>query len=240
VPIVSDPEVEIPMWFDRSDKHGFRFYYSNWIVPPQGKVETYDFRGDFTFAKDHGVGLVLWDDLSLIMGTDGQNDRTFWDHDVELARQNNVPLAINLSTLNYDIPSWMANRYRDGMQLPIPDYLGDSMSIAGWRGTTGKVGEVAWGVTAARDAMMSAIQSDARPFVNVPNLVSWMEPHNELSQGGDDIMGYGPACDATYLAYHRHGPLYARLHDGGELLRRLPLRRMGGCGGGRSVVSAVC
>jgi hypothetical protein len=201
--IVSDPEVDVPMWLDRWDKHGFRFYYYNWTVPPDKTDETYDFRGDFKFAKDHGVGLVFWDDLSLVMGSDGQTDQTFWNHDVEIARQNNVPIAINLSTLNYDIPSWMANRYRNGMQQPMPDYLGDSMSVASWRGTTGKVGEVAWGATEARDAMMGAMQADVRRFDKVPNLVSWMEPHNELNQGGDDFMGYGPACDATYRDYLR-------------------------------------
>jgi hypothetical protein len=202
-PVISDPEVEVPMWLDRWDKHGFRFYYAPWMTAPGHQNETYDFRGDFAFAKDAGVGMVFWDNFNKVMGTDGQTDQTFWNHNVELARQNNLPLAINLSTLNYDIPNWMANRYRTGMQQPMPDYLGDSMSVAGWRGTSGKVGEVAWGATEARDAMLGAMQADVRRFVNVPNVVSWMEPHNELSQGGDDFMGYGPACDITYRDYLR-------------------------------------
>jgi hypothetical protein len=203
-PIVCDPEVEIPMWLDRWDRHGFRFYYGGWMTPPGEKNETYDFRGDFTFAKNSGVGLVFWDTLNRIMGADGQTDQTFWNHNLAEATLNNLPVAINLSTLNYDIPSWLANRRRDGMEHPMPDYLGDSMSVAGWRGTSGKVGEVAWGATDTRDVMLGAMQADVHRFVNVPNITSWMEPHNELSQAGDEFMGYGPACDATYRDYLRH------------------------------------
>jgi hypothetical protein len=198
---VSEAEVKVPMWLDRWDKHGFRFYYSPWATPPGQDRDTYDYRGDSTFAKDSGVGMVFWENLSHVLGADQQTDRTFWDWDEKWAAQDGVPSAINLSALNYDIPPWLSNRYRDWMMQPMPGYLGDSMDPAGWRGTAGKTGELAYGDTPALDAELSAVQQDVRHFASHPNVVSWLEPHGELAQGGDDLMGYGPACDKTFRAY---------------------------------------
>jgi hypothetical protein len=198
---VSEAEVQVPMWLDRWDQHGFRFYYSPWATPQNVDKDVYDFRGDSTFAKEHNVGMVFWDNLSHVFGADGQTDRTFWGWDEQWAAQDNVPSAINLSALNYDIPVWVANRYRDWMMQPMPDYLGDSMMPAGFRGTAGKTGELAFGDTPALDAMLRALQADVRYFNTHPNVVSWLEPHGELAQGGDDLMGYGPACDRTFREY---------------------------------------
>lgn len=208
---ISEAEVKVPMWLDRWDQHGFRFYYSPWATPQGVDRDAYDYRGDSAFAKDHNVGLVFWDNLSHVFGADGQTDRTFWDWDEKWAAQDNVPTAINLSALNYDIPTWISNRYRDGMQQPMPDYLGDSMSLAGYRGTSGRGGELAWGDTPARNAMLAALQADVRHFNTHPNVVSWLEPHGELAQGGDDLMGYGPACDRTFRDYLKHH--YASVDD---------------------------
>jgi hypothetical protein len=200
---VSEPEVTVPMWLDRWDQHGFRFYCWPGMTPKDQTPETYDFRGDFTFAKNHGVGMVYWCNLNHVMGADGQSDRTAWDWTEGWSKEDGLPVAINVSTLNYDIPSWLANRYRNGMMQPMPDYLGDSMSVANWRGTSGKVGELAYGATPTRDAMLAAIQTAVRHFDKESNVVSWMEPHGEVSQGGDDFMGYGPAADATFRDYLR-------------------------------------
>jgi hypothetical protein len=198
---VSDAEVKVPMWLDRWDQHGFRFYYSPWATPPNVDRDAYDYRGDSTFAKDHNVGMVFWENLSHVFGADGQTDRTFWDWDEKWAAQDDVPSAINLSALNYDIPPWLGNRFRDWMMQPMPDYLGDSMDPANERGTAGKTGELAYGDTPALDAELAAVQQDVRHFATHPNVVSWLEPHGELAQGGDDLMGYGPACDKTFRAY---------------------------------------
>lgn len=172
------------------------------MIPKNAKRETYDFRGDFSWAKAHGIGMVFWNELSGIMGADGQTNDTHWDWAEGLARLNNLPTAINLSASNFAIPSWVANRFReDGLMLPMPGYLGDSMSVANWRGTQSKAGEAAWGATPARDAILRALQSSVRHFNSDPNVVSWMEPLCELSQGGDDFMGYGPGADTTYREY---------------------------------------
>jgi len=202
--VVSEPEVEVPAWLDRWDKHGFRFYYSTGMVPTGQKSDEYDYRGDFTFAKDHGVGMVFWNELSDVIGADGQTADPHWDWAQGWAKLDNLPTAINLSAGNLSIPTWVANRYReDGLMQPMPGYLGDSMSVAAWRGTEPKAGELAWGATPARDAMLRAMQESVRHFDGDPNIVSWMEPLCELSQGGDDFMGCGPGADITYREYLR-------------------------------------
>ena len=77
-PPVSEAEVKVPMWLDRWDQHGFRFYYSPWATPPNVDRDAYDFRGDSTFAKDHNVGMVFWENISHVFGADGQTDRRPW------------------------------------------------------------------------------------------------------------------------------------------------------------------
>ncbi len=63
-PLVSTPEVSVPMFLDRWDKYGFRFYYGPFVKPQDAdhrEVATYDPRQDFTFAKRSGdAGLVVW------------------------------------------------------------------------------------------------------------------------------------------------------------------------------------
>ena len=207
--ISSEPEVKVPMWLDRWDQYGFRFYYSPGSKPPGQNDQEYDVRDDFKFAHDSNAGMVFWNNLSHIMGADGQTDVASWDWAAGWAKANNLPVAINISSLNYDIPSWLPNRYRDGMMHTLPFYLGDSMSVANDRGTSGKVGELAWGATEARDAMLAALQTSVRRFDKDANVVSWCEPHGEIAQAGDDFVGYGPAADAVfrdYLRSHYSGP----------------------------------
>jgi hypothetical protein len=202
-PIVSEAEIKVPMWLDRWDQFGFRFYYAPGTKPPGQGDQEYDVREDFKYARDSGAGMVFWNNLSHVMGADGQTDLSSWSWAEGWARANNLPVAINISALNYDIPSWLANRYRDGMMHTMPGYLGDSMSVANDRGTSGKVGELAWGATAARDAMLAALQVSVRHFNQESNVVSWCEPHGEIAQAGDDLVGYGPATDVVFRDYLR-------------------------------------
>ncbi|MBE3069380.1 MAG: hypothetical protein IMZ66_04000, partial [Planctomycetes bacterium] len=56
-PVVSAPEVRVPMFLDRWDKYGFRFYYGPFVKPrgaDHREVATYDPRQDFAFAKESG------------------------------------------------------------------------------------------------------------------------------------------------------------------------------------------
>jgi len=215
--VASTAEVPVPMWLDRWDRHGFRFYYAPFTRPPRermpgGKpVELYDFTRDFEFARDHQAGLVLWSVLSKEDAAQGVTSENWWAWAQRWAREWGIPLGVNLSAYNYSLPNWLANRYRGQLAQPMPCYLGDSMSIAGWRGTEGKVGELVWGATEGRDAMFGALQQTVRNLASDPNITTWLEPHGEFYQGGDAFMGYGPAVDATFQAFlkDRYGTLPA-------------------------------
>ncbi len=213
--VATAAEVGVPMWLDRFDRHGFRFYYAPFTVPPAermadgAKPATYDFTRDFAFAKDSGAGLVLWSTQSMQGASEGVTNANWWGWVERWAEPLGLPIGINLSAYNYDLPNWVANRFRSQLAQPMPQYLGDSMSIAGGRGTGGKVGELAWGATAARDAMFGSLQQVVRRFAKEPNVISWLEPHGEFYQGGDAFMGYGPAVDATFREY-----LQGRYHAG--------------------------
>jgi hypothetical protein len=200
-------QVPVPMWLDRFDRYGFRFYYGPFTLPaPErmadgAKPETYDFTRDFSFAKENAAGLLMWATQSMQGSSEGITNANWWGWIERWAGPLGLPLGINLSAYNYDLPNWVANRFRGQLAQPMPHYLGDSMSIAGQRGTGGKVGELAWGATAARDAMFGSLQQLVRRFADSPNVVSWLEPHGEFYQGGDAFMGYGPAVDATFRDY---------------------------------------
>ncbi|MGD0091810.1 MAG: beta-galactosidase [Planctomycetota bacterium] len=204
---VSAPEVPVPMWLDRWDKYGFRFYYAPFTYPPAERmpkgqaVETYDFTQDFEFARKHNAGLVLWMGASKEAFAEGINNDSWFDWVQRWAKAWDLPLGGNLETLNYNVPNWVVNRYRHQLQEPMPQYLGDSMSVAGGRGTQGKVGELAWGATEARDAILGSLQQTVRRLAPDPNVTTWLEPHGEFYQGGDALMGYGPAVDATFREY---------------------------------------
>ncbi|HEX3133499.1 MAG TPA: beta-galactosidase [Planctomycetota bacterium] len=205
--IASTAETTVPMWLDRFDRYGFRHYYAPFTHPPQERMpvgvkrEAYDFTQDFAFAKEHQAGLVLWSTLSQQASAEGMTNQNWWGWVQPWAKAGNIPLGINLSAYNYDLPNWMANRFRSQLAEPMPHYLGDSMSIAGERGTGGKVGELAWGATSARDAMFGSLQQVVRRYAKEPNVVSWLEPHGEFYQGGDAFMGHGPAVDATFREF---------------------------------------
>lgn len=205
--VVSSPEVPVPMWLDRWDRHGFRFYYAPFERPrPEGSAagkpaEAYDFTREFEFARDHQAGLVMWSVLSKEASAEGVTNESWWAWGQRWARAWNIPLGVNLSAYNYSLPNWVANRYREQLAQPMPCFLGDSMSIANGRGTEGKAGELAWGATEARDAMFGALQQTVRRLAKDPNIVTWLEPHGEFYQGGDAFMGYGPAVDATFREF---------------------------------------
>ena len=201
------PEIEVPMWLDRWDQYGFRFYYSPFKLPqkdfsfgiPEGTTEeTYDFTKEFDYARDTKSGLVLWSRLSNVGMAEGITDESAWNWIENWAADMKIPVGINISAQNFSQTHWIVNRYREQMSSPMPDYLGDSMSVAGMRGTEGKGGELVWGATPARDAVFGALQQVVRRFAKEKNVVSWLEPHGEFYQGGDAFENYGPAADLIF------------------------------------------
>ena len=94
----STAEMEVPMYLDRWDKYGFRFYYGPLTKPrdAQGRdlPGNYDPRQDFEFADKSGKsGLVVWNSPFSAPAADGIFDLTSreWAHQAAQARQ--LPLG---------------------------------------------------------------------------------------------------------------------------------------------------
>ncbi len=76
----SKPEVEVPMWLDRWDRFGFRFYYRPWEVPPGTTSATYDATKEFDFAGQHDrSGLVVWANRNDVDTAEGMTNDVWWD-----------------------------------------------------------------------------------------------------------------------------------------------------------------
>ena len=79
----SGAETRVPMYLDRWDRHGFRFYYAPWMRPrlADGRDDdNYDTAGDFKFAKDSGhSGIVLWTTPNSVGTAEGINNVPDWD-----------------------------------------------------------------------------------------------------------------------------------------------------------------
>ena len=96
-PVATTPEVRVPMYLDRWDKYGFRFYYGPFVKPQDAdhrEVATYDPRQDFAFAKQSGdVGLVVWNSPFGVPMADGILDFNSRDWVFKAAPNSNCPWA---------------------------------------------------------------------------------------------------------------------------------------------------
>ncbi|MDQ3815346.1 MAG: beta-galactosidase, partial [Armatimonadota bacterium] len=201
---VSRPEVEVPMYLDRWDKFGFRFYYRPWEYPPslpRPEYKTYDFAHEFEWAeKQERTGLVFWNDQNRVDTAEGLMNEVWWDWGQNAARARRLPVAINITAGGGATPVWLLNRYREQTQQRMPGYVGDFYAVA--RQDNGGHGSTSWNATEMKDVELSLLQSSVRRFSADPNVVSWLEPHGELIHGAHDIlMEYGPVADASYRRY---------------------------------------
>ncbi|HEY3329888.1 MAG TPA: hypothetical protein VGK19_07705 [Capsulimonadaceae bacterium] len=195
-PLVSTAEISVPMYLDRWDKYGFRFYYRPWEQPkdqPADKV--YDVNAEFEYAAAQGhSGMVFWDDMNSMDTAEGINNEVWWDWGQKTAKKYNLPVAIN------DGLFANLNRYRDQEAQRMPQYVGDFYSVA--RQDVGGLGMVSWNATTAADEALGAAQATIKDFSGDANVVSWLEPHGELNHGPHTVfMEWGPAADAGYRKY---------------------------------------
>lgn len=202
--LVSRPEVAVPMWLDRWDKFGFRFYYRPFEFPPNLPKEQrkdYDFAHEFAWAQQmQRSGFVFWNDPNRTDTAEGLMNELWWDWGQSAARAKNLPAAINLSSGGGSASPWLLNRYREQTQQHMPQYAGDFYAVAD-QGNGGH-GTVSWNAGEAKDVEMSLLQSSVRRLANEANVVSWLEPHGELIHGAHDIfLEYGPVADKTYRAF---------------------------------------
>ncbi len=198
-PLVSTPEVRVPMNLDRWDKYGFRFYYGPFVKPQDAdhhEVATYDPRQDFAFAKKSGdVGLVVWN--SPYGGPSAEGIMNFNSRDwvFKAARQLKLPMGVNLGLEDNNVS--LVNRYPNDMTPNADQYLG------GWYGAInfGLGSTVAWSSDAVQDVALGQIQPLVRQLNHEDTVVNWLEPHEEMCHGVCDILDdHGPPAR---LNFHR-------------------------------------
>jgi len=191
---VSAPEVSVPMFLDRWDKFGFRFYYYSWWDSgrPPGP---YNVDNEFQWAqKMDRSGTVFWDEPNLLDAAHEMNNEVWWDWSEKASKKYMLPTAINDTMFN-DL-----NRYRDQQEWKMPQYVGDEYTIAGQN--IAGLGWLSWNATTAADEGLALDQETIRDFKDDPNIVSYLEPHGEVDHGPQEILQeYGPAADSGFRHY---------------------------------------
>ena len=198
--LVSAPEIEVPMWLDRWDKFGFRFYYRPWEAPPNLKGaerDKYDITGEFEWAKEQNVGFVFWDGPMPQETAEGINKGAWWDWAQQAAREKKLPVGIN--DMGGDM-GWIPNRFREQTAQKMPQFVGSYYAVADSR--AGSQGFLSWNGTEAKNLQLGQLQEIVRRYAPDANVTSWLEPSGELYHGAQDIfMEYGPVADATFREF---------------------------------------
>jgi len=189
----SSPEITVPMYLDRWDQHGFRFYYGP-FVKPDG-VQTYDPTQDFQFAKASGnAGLVLWQSPSRMPLADGVLDYNASEWVYKVGRELKLPMGVN--TGFGDTLGFMATRFPQDL-TPNSNYG----YFGCWYGAInfGIGPTVAFSADATQDAALGQF----KPLVKLMNaedtVTSYMEPHEEMSHGVTDVLDdHGPTAKENF------------------------------------------
>jgi hypothetical protein len=195
--LVFTPEVEVPMWLDRWDKYGFRFYDS-YPLQTQPGVKDYDLASKFEFADQQGkAGLLYWVTPFTVDSAEGMMNNTGLEWAVQSAQRRQLPVGLQLG---YGPQTWLANRYRDETAQKMPQYCGDRYNGPGYAQEAAP-GIVSWNAVTSRLLMMRQMQEIVRHFRAYDNVTSWLEPHSELAHPGDLFMDYGPVADQGYRTF---------------------------------------
>ncbi len=192
------PEADVPMYLDRFDKYGFRFYMSPYSTPE--KQNEYDLTQEYDYAaqQDHS-GMQFWADTNKVNTAEGLTNEAFWIWGPQAARDRNVPLGININA-GFEAPVWMLNRYRDQAAVKMPGYVGCFYDTGVYN--LGAPGWMSWAATTGEDCLLGVMQQDVRRLAAFPNVTSFMELHAETQHGCPDIfLEYGPTADASYSRF---------------------------------------
>jgi hypothetical protein len=199
-PLASAPEVRVPMYLDRWDKHAFRFYYGPFVKPQDAghrDVAVYDPRRDFVFAKQSGdAGLVVWNAPFAAPTADGILDFNSRAWVFQAAQRLTLPVGVNLG-LEANNPS-LANRDPGDMVPNAPQYVG------GWYGAInfGCGSTVAWSADAVQDVALGQLQPLVRRLGGEDTVVNWLEPHEEMCHGVCDVLDdHGPNARLSFQRF---------------------------------------
>jgi hypothetical protein len=183
----SAPEIDVPMYVDRWDKYGFRFYYGPFTKPrdPQGgdMQGNYNPQQDFVFAdKSDKSGLVVWNSPFNAATADGLFDINSREWVYKAALPPKLPVGINIGITDGNIA--LTNRYPDGVAPNAQGYLG------GWyyEAPSG-IPTFSWASSEGQEAALSQLKGLVTGLnAKYDNIVNWLEPHEETSHGIADLL----------------------------------------------------
>jgi hypothetical protein len=194
-------EGKVPMYLDRFDKYGFRFYYApGQLKPgPNGQDDpTYDPQEDFAFAKKTQGGILIWNGAQWGETAVGLTRRPSWNWALGEAKKNGLAFGINTGIEGNAY--WYFNRHPESMMQFAPDFLGTYYGSMNF----GIPPMISWSNPAGQDAMLQQLQGDIRDLKDTDNITSWLEPHEELGGGIADILvDFGPEANADFQKYLR-------------------------------------
>jgi hypothetical protein len=221
----TEPEIDVPMYVDRWDKYGFRFYYGPFTKPrdDQGRdlPGNYDPRQDFTFAdKNQKSGLVLWNSPFGAFSADGimDNIRNEWVY--KAAQPLKLPLGINIGITDQNVV--LANRMADGLAPSGGPYLG------GWYYESfSGIPTMSWASKESQEVSLSWLKTFITGLNGrYDNIVNYLEPHEETSHGIADFLDdHGPDAKKSFYDFlktrygsseavsKRYGASYAKWED---------------------------
>ncbi len=191
------PEVEVPMFLDRWDKYGFRFYYVPTSTPDGKNLTTYNKTEEMDWSQKNQTGFQCWDPVYEHDNAAGFTSRNEFQWVADESHKRKLPLGINLSSNNQ---LWLENWYPDEMAQHMPQFIGGYYNGP----LSGEDGErfISWNSTIAEDLQLATIQQDVRHFKTYDNVTSWLEPHGEMGHGDSDfLMEYGPVADKTFRTW---------------------------------------
>jgi hypothetical protein len=197
----SEAEGKVPMFLDRFDKYGFRFYYApgNLKPGPNGRGDpNYDVREDFDFMQANHAGLLLWHGGQQGETAEGLTKEPRWDWALGEAKAKGLSFGINLGIESGAY--WYYNRNPGSLMQFAPGFLGTYYGSMNF----GIGPMVAWSSADGQDAMLGQLQTTVRRYRDVDNITSWLEPHEELGHGPADLLAdTGPGADANFRDYLR-------------------------------------
>ena len=220
----TEAEIPVPIYVDRWDKYGFRFYYGPFTRPRDSQnheAPSYDPRQDFTFADQTGKdGLVVWNSPFRAATADGITDLTSREWVYKAAQPLKLPLGINIGITDQNIA--LANRYPDGVAPFGGAYIG------GWYyEAPAGIPTLAWSSTEAQEAGLAQLKNLVSDlYGKYDNIVNWLEPHEETSHGvADQLDDHGADAKKSFYAFlkikyetvgvvaKRYGTHYRNWHD---------------------------
>jgi hypothetical protein len=193
-------EGAVPMYLDRFDKYGFRFYYAPGNLPPKpdgsGDDTSYDVREDFNWMQSVHGGVTLWTNGLEGITPEWLSVQPRWNWTVGMAKQKGLPFGVNLGIDG--AAYWYFNRNPDSMMQFAPDFLGTYYGSMNF----GIPEYVSWSSPTGQDMMLAQLQQTVRNLASTDNITSWLEPHEELGGGEADLLvDYGPQADNTFRQY---------------------------------------